>query len=143
MAIQINKTLPLSIGIDINGIYMRMEYNVSVYGNKIVYDVISYPDRDSYIQDKNTPPQDKNTQYIQIENFKNNHVVSYNKDIDGNDVLQLVHNHLYSYITEDELYEKTIIDPSTGEETKEIVVFREKFATTSETNIVDLDPSTG
>jgi len=151
MAIQINSSLILDIGVPIEEAYLRIEYTVNSFGNKILYDVFPYTSRNSYIEYKNSDPRYRNSKFFQIDNFKNNHTIEYNKDTNGVDVLQMVHDHLYSYITEDEIYEKKlkdpstgeyIIDPSTGEIETEDIISREKFALPENVFIVDLDSST-
>lgn len=145
MAIQIDSSLNLNSGAVVNNAYLRIEYGVNRYGNLIVYDIFPYLTREKYIEDKGS-----NGSYVSLLDINNLLLygsMAYDKDVDGPDVLQLVHNHIYSYLTEDETTTRSlrdpstgevIIDPSTGEEEKETIVFREKFFSPEDVSIIDL-----
>ena len=138
MAIQIDSSLNLKNGMITSEAYLRIEYAVNQYGNKIVYDVFPYVSRDVYLTEKAADERDKENILLGIDNFKTSGVIGYDKDTDGLDVLQLVHTGVFDYITEDEMYDNEITDPSTGAITIETVVFREKFAMAQDVSIVDI-----
>lgn len=139
MAIQIDTSLNLLNGLEISGAYLRVDYKVDIFGNKIVYGVFPYISRSEYVKIKESEERNRTSKIIDIESFKTSHVISYDKDSDGENVLQIVHDDLYSYITEDEIYSKIIFDPSTGDPSTMDVVIREKFALPQDTSIVDLN----
>jgi len=148
MAIQINSSLDLTNGVSVDQAYLRVEHQVDIFGVKIVYDVYPYVNRDTYLEDKISVNDGGSLKTISLENFKTSHVLQYDKVTDGNDILQLVHDDLFSYITEDEIYKKPLydsstgeplLDPSTGALITEDVIFRTKFANAADVSISDLN----
>lgn len=155
MALLINKNIDFK-GVPLTSLYVRLEYKVAMDSSSIKINARPFVSKDIY----------KNQGYyshLNIPEFSPymTFVVDYDRNEDGDYVLQVVHNKtkdlLSTDITEERalFYEEDgtqdpstgewdylagdpILDPSTGEQMTETVVVRDKFATDSSISIIDV-----
>ena len=104
MALLIDASVSLNGNISIDKAYLRLEYTVNQYGNKIEVPVYTYYDKSSYEEDK-TSPQFKSTANLLssplIPRYFN---YTYDKDIDGTDILQISHDKTRDYFIDASIF---------------------------------------
>ena len=147
MAIQIDSSLNLKSGVIVESSYLRVDYFVNQYENEIDYNIYPYLNRDIYLEDKLNNVNRKNN-VLAIPYFVTSQSMEYDSSVSGYDLLQIVSDDAFTYVTTDEIYKEVIYDPSTGEpiidpstgqpETKDVVI-REKFALPQDVSIIDID----
>lgn len=109
MALLIEKNIKGVLGtLDVNRLYIRMQLHLKYSGTNLnVYNKI-YLDKNSY--EANTEGSN-----IPISGIPNKLMLTYNRDVDGSDVLAIAHNKLAEYLTTDHKELRPQYDPSTGE----------------------------
>lgn len=130
MALLINESIKV-FGIQLDQLYIRFKYNVNQDGNKITYKVIPYYNKEAY---KNSSIEN----ILNISNFNTNFSFYYNRQKNGNDILNLIHEHFIKEISSDII--KSI--PKTNEKTQEItvekVIVKPKFTDIENIKIIDI-----
>lgn len=152
MALLIEKTVNLKGGVPVDQLYLRLEYSVNRFGKNLECEIFPYLNRIKYQEDKESIDINKRGNILEVENLKNYYFFNYDNEIDGIDVLSVLHNKLKSELTTDITSEiisrdpstaEPLTDPSTGEILKTTVISIPKFAEESEVSIVDIDVSIG
>jgi hypothetical protein len=141
MALLVEKEMSLFGGIAIPQIYIRIEYSVRVDGKTVIANMINYPSREAYLAD---PVNNR----IHIPELKMSRGYSYDRPVDGSDVLTYIHQEYKDFLSTDVYGEIALVDPSTGElqfdpSTGELLtetaVTAPKFAMDSSISIVDIE----
>jgi len=138
MALLIDSSLNLNGGIVAEQSYLRLEYSVNRFGGNIQTQAFAYLNRNEYLIDKEAIEMQKGLNFIKIKDFVPYQTSDYNKEIDGEDVIGIVHNNMKTYLTTDLTMQVKVLDPSTGQPKYETVIVREKFATPDHVFIVDI-----
>lgn len=138
MAVLVENTITLIGGIQVDQLYIRLDHYVNRFGSKIQYVAYPYYSREEYLKDRDTAKNDRGLNLLKVENFQENHTVSYDNEVDESDILSIVHNSVKSYLTTDLTREVPVIDPSTGNSEYETIVIREKLATSGQISFVDV-----
>jgi hypothetical protein len=139
MALIINKETTIFGNITIPQIYIRFESAVNMDGDRLVIKGKVYPSEESYKMDPSKFLQDSLYLDDDINGEKDLllQTVTYNREIDGGDLLSFCHNKVIADLIYQETEERMIIDPSTyeavldpstGEPMYETVVTKPAFA---------------
>lgn len=120
MAILIDASVNLQGNISIDKAYLRLEYKVNQYGNKIQCPIFTYSDKTSYDEDKGSTYAQQGINCLLASRIPRELWFNYDKDVDGTDVLQVSHDKTRDYL----------VDPSQG------------GFPPSDVSIVDIDSST-
>jgi hypothetical protein len=141
MALLIDSSLNLNSGMVAYQSYIRLEYSVSRFGKSIKCEIYPYLTKDEYIKDKNAGGSLTYPNIIDVKDLLCYQEFGYDKLSEGDDVLQIVHDKVKTYLTTDLTMEIKTLDPSTGEPVYNTIIVREKFALPENVSIVDI--STG
>ena len=119
-------------GIPTSQLYTRIKYTHEAGGSDIKIDLHPYFNKSAY--------SDKEAIRLRLENPSFPRLIdeSYNRDVDGVDILGHVHNVAIDKLSTDVIQTKTVIDPSTGE-----VVYIQDPVLDPSTGEQVTDPSTG
>jgi hypothetical protein len=131
MALSITKNIQILGGIDLSSFYVRFEYRINESGVLIQVYPSYYVSKNSF-QTLGDPAKIK----PQLPDY---YAISYNRTIDGVDVLSFIHNHIKSILSTAITQTVQQLDPSTGEYVPVEVEIVPAFASSSSISIVDLD----
>jgi hypothetical protein len=130
MALLIEKNTEILGGMIIPSIYMRIGYKVKPDGKEIFSNSINYISKESYKSDK--------TNNFLLSELKDGMIIPYNRDIDGEDILLIVHDKWKEFLSTDKTAIKQVFDPSTG-----FPVYIQEPVLDPSTGEQMTDPSTG
>ena len=143
MALLVEKATNIMGGIAIPEIYMRFDYKVNVGGKTVLTNILKYASREAYLEDSM-----RNNLYI--PELKDSYGFEYDRELEGDDVLTVIHDKYKEFLSTDITKEVPVIDPSTGEPERDpstgkiithTVIVTPKFAMDTSIFIVDIDPS--
>lgn len=137
MALLIIRPITILGGIETNELYLRFNYKVDKAGSNVQIKTSCYLNKEAY----------KKNYEIEVKGISKFDFFEYNRQSDGEDILNFIHDKVKTDLTTDK-YEKTRIkDPSTGqyiidEETglfiEGDVLVQEKFAESNQVQIIGL-----
>jgi len=153
MALLIERNTTILGNIDLSELYIRFRLEYNINGNQFELFNETYPSRIAY---------DTNANGIEVDGIPKNTVFTYDRAVDGNDLLTAAHNKLKGYLSTDVsalnyLYYETNgtqdpstlewdyqigdpqLDPSTGEQLTEVVITLPKFTEDSSISFIDID----
>ena len=142
MAILISKSFDLVKGVSTDQVYMRLGYSVEPTGKTIKIEVANYASRDAY--------DSGNKNSFKIIPIQNTHFIEYDREKDGTDILQFIHEKIRDYLVYEAEYEIGTYDPLTGTgatdpSTGEVImttVIKNPIVTLEEISFIDIDVST-
>lgn len=141
MALLISKNVSIMGGIEISQIYVRFGYKVDFSGKIIYVNIQNFISKESY--NLNLPDRG-----LSIESIPGDLDLNYDREVDGVDPLEFIHNQFKTYLSTDKIDEIPLkdpstgskqYDPSTGELITQSIIAKSKFAEESEIEIIDLD----
>jgi hypothetical protein len=141
MALLIDKNVTILGDVNISQLYVRLTAYYGPGGSPIFVKSSCYSSKESY--DLNPS---RNSFYV--EGVPMEKEVSYDRSIDGNDLLTHIHNDFKTYLSTDEMTESYVLDPSTGQPTLdpstgdpiiEMIVSVPKFAQDSSISVIDVE----
>jgi hypothetical protein len=109
MALLIKDTINV-MGLMINQLYLRIEYQVDSSGKNIITTIYPYFNKEAFVNGKQE-------NVLKIAGVKYDYMFAYSRDIDGNDILLFIHNKIKKELSTD-IYKPVTsyeTDPSTGE----------------------------
>ena len=121
MAILIDASVDLKGNITVDQSYLRLEYKVNQFGDKIECPIYAYYNKSSYEEDKSYEYVQQGLNRLSPKDIPKVLWFDYDKDADGTDVLQITHEKTREFL----------IDPSKG------------WFLPADVSIVDIDPSVG
>lgn len=139
MALLIDRTTKVLGNIEIPQVYIRLLVGYGPAGSPLTVELKPYSSKESYDSGPNNTFDLEGVQLFQ--NF------SYDRDIDGIDILLIAHNKVKEALSTDIIENLPVLDPSTGEFQydpstgdliTESVITAPKFAQDSSISIVDI-----
>ena len=140
MALLINKNLNLFGSLDVSTLYVRFRLDYVPAGTEVYTHADTYVSREAY-----DDSAAQNT--LNVDGIPQVLVLSYDRAVDGTDVLVVVHDKYKDFLSTDIIEDLPVLDPSTGEPTydpstgepiTEPVITVPKFAQDSSIQIVDV-----
>ena len=144
MALLIDRTVEVFPGVNIDQVYLRLEYSMDKFGNGLECGISSYPSREIYLTEKGGSPISE----LHIEQIPSFLQFSYDSSTDGVDVLLSLHEKIKTVLSTDVIGRiilkdpstgNPLYDPSTGDILTEQGIITPKFAMDSSISFVDLD----
>jgi len=140
MALLIEKDINIFGDISISQLYVRLIVNNGPSGTPLIVRGLTYSSKSSY-------DSDPNSNNFTTPDFPHSIQFTYDREIDGSDVLGFAHNELKTFLSTDRMIDVPVLDPSTGAPTydpstgeliTESVISIPKFAEDSSIFIVDV-----
>ena len=140
MALLINKNLNLFGSLDVSTLYVRFKLDYVPAGIEIYTHADTYVSREAY---DNNAAQNR----LIVDGVPQVLVLGYDRNVDGTDILVVVHDKFKDFLSTDIYEDVPVLDPSTGEPTydpstglpiTESVITVPKFAQDSSIQIVDV-----
>lgn len=141
MALLIEKDVTILGNFDVSTLYVRMALVYNVEGNQVETVSNVYPSRSAY-----DAGSWANT--IKVDGIPSNYQFSYDRAVDGSDLLTAMHNKFKTLLSTDVSALVNVLDPSTGLPTydpstgapiMEVAITEPKFAEDSSISFIDID----
>lgn len=140
MALLIEKELDILGGLTANQLYLRFSYKLDFNGKDVLVNVKKYANKNAY-------SSENPNEGLDIKGIPNSMFITYDRNVDGLDVLSFIHNKFKEELSTDKTNEVAVIDPSTGlplldpstgEIMTETIIVSEKFAEENEISVIDI-----